>query len=105
TVNAYNEGVTTSRILGINNLHARHDVTYGVIEDSILCTEDNILYIAMLLGYDGIMVAYPEYLDIGLAKIIIAPDSRVTSAMIGMGDDNVFTAAPCQYVSGNFLQT
>lgn len=81
------------------------NMTYDLAEDNMLCTEDNILYIAMLLGYDGVMMAYPEYLDISLAKVIIAPDSRVISAAVGVSEDGVLTAIPCQYVSGNFLQT
>lgn len=81
-----------------------NEVTCDVMEDMIACSMDDMLCVVMLLGYDALMVADPEYLDADLARLIIAPDSGVASASADICNGDIVTARPHKYVSGSFLQ-
>lgn len=72
-------------------------------EDNTSILRDDILNIAMSLGYDSVMTVIPDYLEISLVMLIVSPESRVTCAVVDVRDDEMIFAKPLSYVTGNFL--
>lgn len=74
-------------------------------EDNTSVLHDGILNIAMSLGYDSVMMAIPDYLEVSLVMLIVSPESKVTCAVVDIQDDEMVFAKPLSYVTGSFLMT